>query len=366
MIDNKITANGSYSLQTYPGQTYVFAVSGNFGGGSLAVRWLEGATGTAYAGSPVTAATSLVFVAATTNAELVLSGATAPDLTVSVRLSDGSGGSLGIGSLGTGVVNALAKPVGTAGSVQLYGDNLYPPAIILPDLTGLTAPLNSVGMTNGKLAVGDSLIPGGKIVSPRYFGTRQWTFGTQAKSAAFVKLFGIPISADKFVIGKNFTLQGKILINNVSDFGGISNITNMPFGLSFLSGSTAVWNGNSSIGDNNWNARNFSAISSIMGSNPLIIEFLPTVNFDSEIGFRVNGGDSSKLLMNNQIDYSVTRAGFAPVLYTTGSLGFSKPTAVSGVANELCFMFQVQTSNAGNYAGEKFTVSYDILFDFTN
>lgn len=90
LTGNTITANGTYTVPTYLGKRYVFAVSGDFGGGSLAINWSDGSVSTAYSGSPATISKTFNFNAASTICELVLSGATAPSLTVSIALATGS------------------------------------------------------------------------------------------------------------------------------------------------------------------------------------------------------------------------------------------------------------------------------------
>lgn len=275
-------------------------------------------------------------------------------------------------SLGAGVAEALAKSIGVNGAPQLQGDPMTPSSIIVPDMTSIVSQTGSIGLNNGKLALADGANIGGRVVAPsapaRYSATNVWTFGTQSKASAFVKLFSIPITAADFAIGKNFTLQGRVIIGGPNDSSGISNITNMPFGVSFLGGSTALWNGASSgQGDSQWNAKNLTNFTSVMGSAPIIIDIIAPAfsGRGNSLGF-VAANTASKLRITNPIEYLITAPGVAPVFYKTSSLGFSEITAVAGFANELCLMLQINTSNAGNYANEKFSVAYDIVFDFKN
>jgi len=84
LTGNKITEDGTYTVTTIPGARYVFAVSGDFGSGNLAINWNDGTTSTAYANSPATAAETWTFTAASKTLEFVLSDSTDPDLTVTV------------------------------------------------------------------------------------------------------------------------------------------------------------------------------------------------------------------------------------------------------------------------------------------
>ena len=88
---NKITANGTYTVSTEPGNRYIFSAAGDFGGGSLAVQWVDSSsTATAFGESPATAAETWGFSAPTRTVALVLTGATDPDITVGVALAPGN------------------------------------------------------------------------------------------------------------------------------------------------------------------------------------------------------------------------------------------------------------------------------------
>lgn len=54
----------------------------------------------------------------------------------------------------------------------------------------------------------------------------------------------------------------------------------------------------------------------------------------------------------------------APAHQTHDSNGF--PSFTAGVANELCLMFQIKSSNSGNYSTERLSISYDLTLDLTN
>ena len=81
---NVISANDTYTVKTIPGHRYIFSVSGNFGGGSLAIKWNDGTSATAFGESPATAAETWGFSAPTAQVDLVLTGATAPSLTLGI------------------------------------------------------------------------------------------------------------------------------------------------------------------------------------------------------------------------------------------------------------------------------------------
>ena len=334
MIDNQINSNGSYPLQTYPGQSYVFAVSGNFGGGSLSLRWKEGASSTAY-GSAVTAAGTVWFVAATPNAELVLTGAAAPALIVSIVLADKAGGVLNVAGLGTGVATALAKPTGTNGAVQIYGEPMAPTLLVPPDMTGMTSQVGALGYKNGQLAVGDSVTPGGNLVSnsQRYFGYSQTlNLSSQPKTSAFAKLFGIPIPASRMVDGTQIRMTGTIRIYSLLGASSFAGLTSHCVGRCLLAGST-VQDGPS--GPTAWSKLNFSDIADFTNAS-LVIDFLwqPTV---------FSGSQTNHWLARRTVNN-------VPGLYGASSMGGAQNVSFTpGVANELCFMFQAKSGNAGTY-----------------
>lgn len=88
LTSNKITADGSYTIPTLAGQVYTFSVAGSFGGGSLAIKWIDAAgNSTAFSQSPVTAAASFAVRAPSDQVELVLTGSTSPLLTIGLTIS---------------------------------------------------------------------------------------------------------------------------------------------------------------------------------------------------------------------------------------------------------------------------------------
>lgn len=88
LTSNTITADGTYSLSTIPGQLYVFSVAGTFGSGSLAIKWIDPAgNATAFSTSPATSATTFTLRAPSAQVDLVLSGSTNPSLTIGLTLA---------------------------------------------------------------------------------------------------------------------------------------------------------------------------------------------------------------------------------------------------------------------------------------
>lgn len=89
-LNGPITADGTYTVSTLPGKRYVFSAAGTFGSGTLAIKWNDGTTATAFSNSPATAAETWTFTAPSRQVDLVLSGSTAADITVGISLVDGS------------------------------------------------------------------------------------------------------------------------------------------------------------------------------------------------------------------------------------------------------------------------------------
>jgi len=118
LTGNKITEDGTYTVTTIPGARYVFAVSGDFGSGSLAINWNDGTTSTAYANSPATAAESWTFTAPAKTFELVLTDSTDPDLTVTVSPADGEGATVDNTSVNSAIA---AAPSATRSALRTDG-----------------------------------------------------------------------------------------------------------------------------------------------------------------------------------------------------------------------------------------------------
>jgi hypothetical protein len=83
---NTITANGTYEIPAYAGR-WALTLSDDFGSGSMAINWLDDDdNANAYDDSPTTVALGLDLVVPNSNGiQLVLSGATSPNIVVSLK-----------------------------------------------------------------------------------------------------------------------------------------------------------------------------------------------------------------------------------------------------------------------------------------
>lgn len=82
-----ITSDGSAVITTFTGQRYIVGISGDFGGGSMAVNWLDDdGDATPYNGSPLTEGGAIGIDAASPRLQLVLTGSTSPTLEAVVDL----------------------------------------------------------------------------------------------------------------------------------------------------------------------------------------------------------------------------------------------------------------------------------------
>ena len=81
----KLTADGTTSLSLAPGEYSVFA-SGNFGGGSLALKWKSGnKESVTYPDGDLTEPGGLIIAVGADRVELVLSGSTTPSIEVRIN-----------------------------------------------------------------------------------------------------------------------------------------------------------------------------------------------------------------------------------------------------------------------------------------
>jgi hypothetical protein len=149
--------------------------------------------------------------------------------------------------LGTGVRTALALPVGTNGSVQLYGEPLTPTSITLPEVASIVPALNSIGLKNGKITVGNGTTTGGIPVQARTMkGMFQFNTGSQPISGAFTRVAAIPIYPADFLTGganPSYKMYGEITLSNDTYS---ANIKDWGIGFAFnndslLSKSNASW-----------------------------------------------------------------------------------------------------------------------------
>jgi len=157
---NKISADGTYTVSTLPGKRYVFAASGDFGSGSLAIQWNDGTTATAFSNSPATAAETWTFTAPSRQVDLVLSGSTAADITVGISLVDGTDAL---------VESADTSTTGGANKIPIFGAT--------GDLT--------TGAWNNDNVIGS---PGGNFWFPDKRGVK-WLDRTGADSGAQVYMW---------------------------------------------------------------------------------------------------------------------------------------------------------------------------------
>lgn len=163
-----ITSNGDYFFECLqPGGRFILRVSGAFGGGTVTPGFDDGL------GNFVAYRDSLGAVISSTVATgwrfdipdsavmgLRVTGATAPNIRIGLTPSNSSMSEsanlakmLVTGQdLGSGVATALAKPVGTAGSVQLYGD----PVAAAPGVFPVNSSEIQWPLTGQLYALGDS------------------------------------------------------------------------------------------------------------------------------------------------------------------------------------------------------------------
>lgn len=84
---NTITDNGTYEVPVLRGYRYVFAISGEFGGGSVSVSWLNSTGGAIlFGGGNFTGDGTFEFAAPTDRVALVVSDTSSPILEVSLSL----------------------------------------------------------------------------------------------------------------------------------------------------------------------------------------------------------------------------------------------------------------------------------------
>ncbi len=140
---NTITANGTYTITTYPGKKYTLAVGGSFGGASVAVNWRDASGNSgAVPGSPSTAAETYTFAAPTTLVDIIVTGYGGVPISITVSLADGNIDAVTLDNLSTtGGANMIplldangnwtTGPFANAGT--LWGNQGN---IIFPDLQG--------------------------------------------------------------------------------------------------------------------------------------------------------------------------------------------------------------------------------------
>jgi hypothetical protein len=275
--------------------------------------------------------------------------------------------------LGAGIKTAISKDVETVGSVQIYGSPMAPVSITLPDLTGTVPDLNALGVSGGRLILGDGNTENGVVVGGgwRISGMSQISLAGQPQSGAFTKVFSIPLTAAQMAQGQGYIIQGSVTVAGTGQF---FDYTNLRMGWSFLAGSTAMPPIIPSGGtvNNLWRARNVP----------------PPVNFNpgsaagrlQKTRFDVNSamvwlGSSTQAIIGSNPSYGVGVASYMigddyPMI-TYGEGGGTTmgtvdslspiPSALIGVANELCWMFGLESAGVGNYGSTaRVSFSWDL------
>jgi hypothetical protein len=259
--------------------------------------------------------------------------------------------------LGAGIKTAMALPTGTTGAVQLVGDVQTPSSITLPDVTGFSVPLNQIGMAGGRLVVGNGSAVGGVLVAPRRFtGMSIVGLNGQTKAKAFTKVFGIPMTAAEMTSGRKFKIIGHVTASPNTERGTVIPYTNQRMGWGFLSSSNTAqpmmgffeqWKAQPLLPPTAFNA-NYAAnrLQKVRYDIATLLGHTAWPQFVSTDG---DGGDSA---------YGVTyyNGGGAT---TASAIGTDVVPGVVG-ANEMCWMWQIESGQAGNYSTETMLFEWDV------
>lgn len=273
--------------------------------------------------------------------------------------------------MGAGIKAAMSQDVGTVGSVQIYGSPMAPVSITLPDVTGTVPSLNALGVSGGRLVLGDDTTENGVSVVPwRVSGISQVSLAGQPISGAFTKVFSIPLTAAQMAQGMGYRVMGYVTVEGANY--SLNNYTNLRMGWSFLAGSTVIPPpGAISGGNGYWRARNtpppanFNAdsaagmlqktrydVASVMvwlgSSSTATIGFVP--------GYPVGA-------VNQQLGDTypmITYGDGGGTTRGTVTLG-ACPQAALNSPNELCWMFAINATGAGNYStNAKLNFNWDL------
>lgn len=369
-----VTANGEFSFETFRvGTQFLFSVSGAFGGGTATLGFVN-ALGvfTPYGAGPyVISAAAAVSVYMPPSAllergmpALSLVGATSPSLTVILTkiYQTGNVGNTApavgtVQGLGANVATALTKPTGTNGAVQLVGDVLTPPSITLPDVTGVGLGLNNIGMDGGRLVVGS--MAGNVLVAPRrYTGMSIVALNGKAKSKAFTKVFGIPMTAAEMTAERKFKVIGHVTAMPNTDRGTVIPYTNLRMGWAF----------NTQIAQ----SQPMMGMFEMLDSMPLP----PPATFNSNY--------AANRLQRTRYDIATLwghptwpflnlpssgDGGSSPhsVSYLNGggntvttAVGTTQNGGFGSAAQEIAWMFQVDSNEVGNYTTETMIFEWDV------
>ena len=265
---------------------------------------------------------------------------------------------IGLG-IGNGVASALALNVGTNGAVQLQGAQLNPTSIILPDVASVVPALNSIGIKNGKITVGDGATTGGIPVQARTMkGMLQFNTGSQPITGAFTRVAAIPIYPADFLTGGQspfFKIYGEISLSNDSYS---ANIKDWGVGFAFnndslLAKSDATWIYGSlhpspgTAKDLTWMTMKLRAKSQLyaLGGNMFTVDsLLPPV-------YSRYGVDAS-------LPSNVTN-------YPKGSMpNNSAAQRISGLTGGDLWLMVHAEKITGQPVGGTITVNYDLTFEF--
>lgn len=195
LTNNRIVADGTYTLPTIAGKRYSFSAGGSFGGGSLAILWHDanGNTG-AYEFSPITSTENSTFTAATSQVDLVLTGSTTPEITITMVQADASPQPSGVvtndtvnaaiaedpaatrAAMGLAEMISGAKP--RVSEVAIFGDSRA-----AQTGSGITLPANGIGYwfqlaTASKLSILVNPSPAGVGTPQRSFSQGGEDFGS--------------------------------------------------------------------------------------------------------------------------------------------------------------------------------------------
>jgi hypothetical protein len=100
---------------------------------------------------------------------------------------------------------------------ELEGEEFEPETLFLPDFEDSTPPANAVGLSGGRIALGDGTTVGGKPLTPRRVaGMRQCLLDGTNKTSARFAIVGIPLTAAEVVEDSLIEISGtvKLLWNN--------------------------------------------------------------------------------------------------------------------------------------------------------
>jgi hypothetical protein len=234
---NLIEADGTYTVAVIPGHRYVFAAAGTFGGGSLAIKWLDArGNAVAFEDSPLTAAGTFAVYAPTPVVQLILSGATDPAITVSLASSPG-------------VTREQLE--------QILGDSVVFSGIQLSDQSDTLLPsLKISGDQNGRMIIGteDGNVEVGSSSRFRIDTARTIEAATIVAGNAYYSLGYFQLNPDEFALNQAFRITGTVGAQASSAYAGAASFGLRPEGATaagFKEGA-AIMGAGGSGGQSNW------------------------------------------------------------------------------------------------------------------